>query len=51
MSAPQYHFAHFLVDLGNRRFLHQGREVALLRSYSQQWVHELQVGTNRPSGS
>jgi non-specific serine/threonine protein kinase len=29
MSAPQYHCGDFLVDLGNRRFLHQGREVAL----------------------
>src|SRR5215469_707174 len=29
MSAPQYHCGNFLVDLGNQRFLHQGREVAL----------------------
>lgn len=29
MSASQYHCGDFLVDLGNRRFLHQGREVAL----------------------
>src|SRR5215469_13400238 len=29
MSAPQYRCGAFLVDLGNRRFLHQGREVAL----------------------
>ena len=29
MSAFQYHCGDFLVDLGNRRFLHQGREVAL----------------------
>ena len=29
MSAPQYRCGEFLVDLGNRRFLHQGREVAL----------------------
>ena len=29
MSAPQYRCGDFLVDLGNRRFLHQGREVAL----------------------
>jgi predicted ATPase/DNA-binding winged helix-turn-helix (wHTH) protein len=29
MAAPQYRCGDFLVDLGNRRFLHQGREVAL----------------------
>src|SRR5215469_9591437 len=29
MSAPQYRCGAFLVDLGNRRFLHQGREVTL----------------------
>jgi predicted ATPase/DNA-binding winged helix-turn-helix (wHTH) protein len=29
VSALQYHCGDFLVDLGNRRFLHQGREVAL----------------------
>jgi non-specific serine/threonine protein kinase len=29
MSAPQYRCGEFLVDLSNRRFLHQGREVAL----------------------
>ena len=29
MSAPQYRCGDFLVDLSNRRFLHQGREVAL----------------------
>jgi predicted ATPase/DNA-binding winged helix-turn-helix (wHTH) protein len=29
VSAPQYHCGDFLVDLGNRRFLHQGREIAL----------------------
>jgi non-specific serine/threonine protein kinase len=29
VSAPQYRCGDFLVDLGNRRFLHQGREVAL----------------------
>ena len=29
MGAPQYRCGDFLVDLGNRRFLHQGREVAL----------------------
>ncbi|HEV2271154.1 MAG TPA: winged helix-turn-helix domain-containing protein [Steroidobacteraceae bacterium] len=29
MSAPQYRCGDFLVDLGNRRFLHKGREVAL----------------------
>lgn len=29
MGAPHYQCGDFLVDLGNRRFLHQGREVAL----------------------
>lgn len=29
MSAPQYRCGAFLIDLGNRRFLSQGREVAL----------------------
>jgi predicted ATPase/DNA-binding winged helix-turn-helix (wHTH) protein len=29
VSTPQYHCGDFLVDLGNRRFLHQGREIAL----------------------
>ena len=29
MSSPQYRCGDFLVDLGNRRFLYQGREVAL----------------------
>jgi non-specific serine/threonine protein kinase len=29
MSAPQYHCGDFLVDLANRRLLHQGHEVAL----------------------
>ncbi|HEY1891874.1 MAG TPA: winged helix-turn-helix domain-containing protein [Steroidobacteraceae bacterium] len=29
MSAPQYRCGDFLIDLGNRRFLHHGREVAL----------------------
>ena len=29
MSAPQFRCGDFLIDLGNRRFLHRGREVAL----------------------
>jgi predicted ATPase/DNA-binding winged helix-turn-helix (wHTH) protein len=29
VSAPHYHCGDFLVDLANRRFLHQGHEVAL----------------------
>ncbi|HEY6515673.1 MAG TPA: winged helix-turn-helix domain-containing protein [Steroidobacteraceae bacterium] len=29
MSAPQYRCGDFLIDLGNRRFLHHGREIAL----------------------
>lgn len=29
MSLPQYRCGDFLVDLGNRRFLHKGRELAL----------------------